>query len=97
MPTFTVDVATLEALSGTLSSIHSEMEGMRGTVDGYEGLLGGPDLEGEVEHFCGHWNYGLHQLSDHMSKVVAKLNAAAAAYGKSEAEIGQACRTEAGR
>ena len=91
MATFTVDVATLQALSGTLSSIHSEMEGMHGTAAGYEGLLGGPDLDGEVEGFCSHWGYGISQLADHMSKVVAKLDAAAAAYGKSEAEIANAC------
>lgn len=95
MATFTVDVATLHALSNTLSSIHSEMEGMRGRATGYEGLLGGSDLDGEVEGFCSHWGYGISQLADHMSKVVAKLDAAAAAYGKSESEIAGAC--EAGK
>jgi hypothetical protein len=84
MTTFTVDPATLEELSSTLSSIHSEMGNMHGVATGYEGLLGGSDLEGEVEHFCSHWNYGLGQLGDHMSKVIERLDAAAAGYGKSE-------------
>lgn len=91
MTTFTVDPATLHALSSTLSGIHSEMQGMQGVANGYEGLLGGSDLEGEVEHFCGHWGYGIGQLADHMGKVVALLDAAARAYGKSEQDIEDAC------
>ena len=87
MATFTVDPATLHELSSTLSGIHQGMQNMHSVATGYEGLLGGPDLDGEVEHFCSHWNYGIGQLGDHMSKVVQRLNAAAAGYGKSEQEI----------
>ncbi len=87
MATFTVDPATLQALSGTLSGIHAEMQSMHGVVEGYHGLLGGSDLEGEVESFCSHWGYGIGKLADHMTKVVQRLDAAAAAYAKSEADI----------
>jgi hypothetical protein len=92
MTTFTVDPATLQELSCTLSGIHSEMQNMHGAATGYEGLLGGGDLEGEVEHFCSHWNYGIEQLADHMSKVIERLDAAASGYGKSEQAISDACR-----
>jgi hypothetical protein len=92
MTTFTVDPATLQGLSSTLSGIHSEMQNMHGVATGYEGLLGGSDLEGEVEHFCSHWNYGLGQLGDHMTKVIERLDAAAGGYGKSEQAISNACR-----
>ena len=68
MTTFTVDPATLQELSSTLSGIHSEMQTMHAVATGYEGLLGGSDLEGEVEHFCSHWGYGIGQLADHMSQ-----------------------------
>jgi len=91
MATFTVDPATLEALSRTLSGIHAEMRSMHGVVTGYDGLLGGTDLEGEIEHFCSHWGYGINKLADHMRKVIERLDAAAAAYSKSESEIGEAC------
>ncbi len=91
MATFTVDPATLNELSSTLSSVHSEMQGMHGVATGYEGLLGGSDLEGKVEQFCSHWGYGIGQLGDHMGKVVERLTAAAAAYGRSESEIQRAC------
>ncbi len=73
MATFTVDPATLQELSSTLSGIHSEMQSMHGVATGYEGLLGGSDLEGEVEGFCSHWGYGISKLADHMTKVVRNL------------------------
>lgn len=92
MATFTVDPATLHELSSTLSGIHSEMQGMHGVATGYEGLLGGSDLEGEVSHFCSHWDYGIGKLADHMGKVVVRLDAAAAAYGKSEQDVANGCR-----
>jgi hypothetical protein len=92
MTTFTVDPATLRELSSTLSGIHSEMQTMHGVATGYEGLLGGSDIEGEVEHFCSHWNYGIGKLADHMSKVVQRLQAAAEGYGKSEQAISDACK-----
>ncbi len=90
MTTFTVDPATLQELCSTLSGVHSEMQNMHGVATGYEGLLGGSDLEGEVEHFCSHWNYGIGQLADHMTKVVQRLNAAAQGYAKSEGYIATA-------
>jgi hypothetical protein len=87
MATFSVDPSSLQSLSGTLSRIHAEMASMHGTVSGYEGRLGGGDLEGEIEHFCSHWAYGLQLLTDHMTKVVQRLDDAAAAYDSSENEI----------
>lgn len=87
MTTFTVDPATLRELSSTLTGIHSQMQSMHGTASGYEGLLGGSDLQGEVEHFCSHWGYGIGQISDHMGKVVQHLNYAAQGYGSSEQAI----------
>jgi hypothetical protein len=91
MATFTVDTSTLSALSSTLSDIHAEMQAMHGVATGFEGLLGGSDLEGEVEDFCSHWHYGIGLLGQHMEKVVERLNEAAATYGKSEHEIVAAC------
>jgi hypothetical protein len=91
MTTFTVDPATLQELSSTLSGIHNEMQAMHGVATGFEGLLGGSDLDGQVEGFCSHWGYGIGKLGDHMTKVIEHLNAAAATYGQSETDISQAC------
>ncbi len=90
MAVFTVDPATLSELSSTLSSIHSQMQSMHGVATGYEGLLGGSDLEGEVGHFCSHWGYGIGKLGDHMGKVIERLNHAQTNYSKSEELIQQA-------
>jgi hypothetical protein len=92
MATFTVDPATLSELSSTLTGIHSQMQNMHGVTTGYEGLLGGSDLEGEVEGFCSTWNYGIGQMSDHMTKVIQHLDGASAAYGKSERDISNAAK-----
>jgi hypothetical protein len=92
MATFTVDPATLSELSSTLSGIHSQMQSMHGTASGYEGLLGGNDLQGAVEGFCSHWGYGIGKLADDMTKVIQRLEFAATNYGKSEQDIVGACQ-----
>lgn len=94
MPTFTVDPASLSGLSSTLSSVHSQMQGMQGVASGYEGLLGGPDLEGEVSGFCSTWHYGITQLAQHMGEVVQRLDYAASGYGKSEQSIVTAAQAQ---
>ena len=76
MATFTVDPASLSGLSGALSGIHSQMQNMQGVATGYEGLLGGGDLEGGVGDFCHTWSYGIGQLGDHMTAVIQHLDAA---------------------
>jgi hypothetical protein len=91
MATFTVDPATLLELSSTLSDVHSEMQSMHGVATGFEGLLGGSDLDSEVEGFCSHWGHGISVLAQHMGKVVESLNYAASTYGKSERNIQNAC------
>ena len=91
MTTFTVDPATLEALSGKLSSIHTEMEGMSTLVSVPAGVLGGSDIEGTLSGACNHWSYGTKKLADHMNGVVQRLNAAAQTYSQSEDAVQAAC------
>jgi hypothetical protein len=91
MATFTVDPATLAELSSTLSQIHSEMQSMHGVATGFEGLLGGSDLDGQVEGFCSNWGHGISVLAQHMGTVVQSLDHAAVTYGKSETQIQDAC------
>jgi hypothetical protein len=92
MATFTVDPTTLQELSGTLSGIHAQMQAMHGVATGYQGLLGGSDLEGEVEGFCSRWGYGISQLSSDMGQVVQRLNDASVTYSRSEQDIQKAAR-----
>jgi hypothetical protein len=89
--TFTVDPATLEALSGKLSAIHNEMDGMNGIVSVAQGLLGGSDIEGTLGDACNRWHYGTKKLADHMKSVVQRLDAAAQTYSESEDAVQAAC------
>lgn len=93
MTTFTVDPATLQDLSSTLSGVHAQMQAMHGVATGYEGLLGGSDLEGAVEGFCSRWGYGVTCLANDMGQVVEHLNAAFAGYTRSEEDIRKAAGT----
>jgi hypothetical protein len=97
MSTFTVDPGSLSGLSSTLSQVHAQMQSMQGVASGYEGLLGGSDLEGEVSHFCSTWHYGISELSDHMGEVVQRLDYAASGYGRSEQSIARAAQAQEGR
>jgi hypothetical protein len=92
MATFTVDPATLRGLAGRLGGLCSQLEGMQAVATGYDGLLGGRALEGEVEHFCSNWHYGIELLEQHMQHVVENLGKAAATYASSEGHIVDACR-----
>ena len=96
MTTFTVDPASLSGLSSTLSRVHAQMQSMQGVASGYEGLLGGSDLEGEVSSFCSTWHYGISQLGQHMAEVVQRLDYAATGYGKSEQSIVTAAEAQEG-
>jgi len=93
MTTFTVDPATLQGLSRTLSGVESQMESMNTMVSGYQGLLGGSDVEGTLSDACNHWHYGTQKLADHMKGVIQRLNAASQTYSQSEDAVQAACGT----
>jgi hypothetical protein len=90
--TFTVDPSSLAALSGTLNGLCGQMEAMHDVVSGFEGVLGGRALEGEIAHFCSNWHYGIGLLQEHMQHVVQNLSKAAATYSSSEQHVADACR-----
>ena len=87
MATFTVDPASLQALASTLGGLCGQLEAMHDVASGFQGVLGGRALEGEIEHFC---DNGL--LQQHMQHVVENLGKAAATYSSSDQHIADACR-----
>jgi hypothetical protein len=91
MATFTVDTGSLQALAGTLGGLCGQMEAMQDVSGGYQGLLGGRALEGEVESFCSDWHYGIGLLEQHMQDIVENLGRAAATYATSERQIADVC------
>jgi hypothetical protein len=96
MATFKVDTDSLRTLHDRLVAIHGELMGTRRAVSGYEGRLGGSELDRKLEDFCGHWDHGLNQLETHMAGVLQRLLAAADAYEKCEQEILNATPAGAG-
>jgi hypothetical protein len=92
MATFTVDPASLRALAVTLGGLCGEMDAMHDVASGFEGVLGGRALEGEVQHFCNNWHYGIGLLQKHMQNVVENLGKASATYTSSEQHVTDACR-----
>lgn len=92
MSTFTVDPPSVRQLAGRLGQLCAEMQGMQNVAAGYDGLLGGQALDGEIQSFCGNWDYGVGLLQQHMQHVVQNLGKAAAMYASSEQDIADAAR-----
>jgi hypothetical protein len=84
---FLVDSRTLLAVRDTLGRLHDQLLGMHTVIFGYWGGLGGRELEGELEHFCGTWHYGVTEIAGQISEMMRRLTAAAAAYERIEQRI----------
>jgi hypothetical protein len=87
MAAFLVDSRTLLAVRDTLGRLHDQLLGMHTVIWGYWGLLGGRELEGELEHFCGTWHYGVTDLTGQVADLMVQLARAAAAYERIERRI----------
>lgn len=90
MATFTVDTASLQSLATTLGGLCGQMDAMHDVASGYEGLLGGRDLESMIEKFCSHWHYGIGNLGKDMQHLVEDLGKAAATYRASDQSVAKA-------
>jgi hypothetical protein len=96
MSTFTVDPASLDALARTLADLGGQMTSFSSLPTGEAGAVGGAALASEIEHFAGHWKYGVSLLEQHMKAVVENLAKAAGNYEQSDQHVGEACAGGAG-
>jgi hypothetical protein len=87
MSRFLVDSRTLLAVRDTLGRLHDQLLGMHTVIFGYWGVLGGSELEGELEHFCGTWHYGVTELAGQVTEMMTRLTGAASAYERIEQRI----------
>lgn len=87
MSRFLVDSRTLLAVRDTLGRLHDQLLGMHTVIYGYWGVLGGRELEGELEHFCGTWHYGVTEIAGQVTDLMGRLVGAAAAYERIEQRI----------
>jgi len=90
MSGFLVDSRTLLAVRDTLGRLNDQLLSMHAVIYGYWGLLGGHELEGELEHFCGTWHYGVTEIGGEITDLMTRLTEAAAAYQRIEQRIAAA-------
>lgn len=96
MPGFHVDSRTLLAVRDTLGRLHDQLLSMHTTIYGDWGTLGGAELAGELEHFCGTWHYGVTELAVQIQDLMRRLAEAAAAYERIEQRVTRAGASESG-
>ncbi len=88
---FEVEVGTLVALSGQLTSIGQTVSGAQ---DGLEGLgdaqTGDGGLSSAVHHFRDKWEYSLKKIGETAQAVAEKTQAAADGYQQTDAAVADA-------
>jgi hypothetical protein len=90
MAGFMVDARSLLAVRDTLGRLHDELLGIHTIATSYDGVLGGRDLEGELQHFCGRWHWGIVHISGQITDMMHRLTGAAAAYQRIEHRLAAA-------
>ncbi|HWF55711.1 MAG TPA: hypothetical protein VG223_13815 [Solirubrobacteraceae bacterium] len=95
MSSLLVDSRTLLAARERLGLLHDQLLGIRSTAGGFDGLLGGRALEGELQQFCVECHDDVLGLGAEVSAVMAALGAAAAAYARIEARLAARARPAA--
>jgi hypothetical protein len=80
MSQFVVDGSSLQSLRSELSLLHTRLLAMPSLVDGFEGLLGGDNMDQTVEDFCTSWHHGVSQVGGEIADLMGGLEKAAEAY-----------------
>jgi hypothetical protein len=96
MSGFLVDSRTLLAVRDKLGRLHDQLLGMHTVSWGYEGVLGGRELEGELQRFCGTWHWGILEIAGQITQMMGQLLQAAAAYQRIEDRITGASQPHSG-
>jgi hypothetical protein len=87
MARFVVDAASLLSLRATLGELHDELPGAGTELAAYAGVLGGGDLEAELERFARDWEFGIASLASDLAGLLQRLLTAAAAYAAIEENV----------
>src|ERR1700761_5134877 len=89
MSRFVVDSTSLMAVRDELGLLHEQLLTMHNVIWGYWGSLGGRELEGELEHFCGTWHYGVTEIAGEVTGMMTRLEDAATAYERIERRVAE--------
>ncbi|MFL6127883.1 MAG: hypothetical protein ACJ73E_02315 [Mycobacteriales bacterium] len=88
---FSVEVGTLQALSGQLSSIGERVSGAQGGLDGLgDGQTGDGELASALHHFRDGWDYSLKKIGETARAVADKATVAAAGYEQTDRAVADA-------
>ena len=88
---FSVEVGTLRALSGELTSIGRTVSTAQDGLDGLgDGQTGDGDLTSAVHHFKDKWEYSLKKIGETAQVVSEKVTAAADGYDQTDQAIADA-------
>jgi hypothetical protein len=95
MSTFLVDAQTLLALRERLGQLHGQLLGMPIVLRGFDGLLGGRGVEGELEAFSLRWEADIQGVGGQLTRLMHQLVAAADAYQHIDDGLGGAAHRRA--
>ena len=88
---FEVDVATLRALSGELTSIGDKVGTAQHGLDGLgDDQTGDGDLTGAIHHFKDKWEYSLKKIRETAEKTAEKVTSAADGYEQVDTAVASA-------
>jgi hypothetical protein len=88
---FEVDIATLRALSGELTSIGDRVGTAQHGMDGLgDDQTGDGDLTGAVHHFKDKWEYSLKKIRETAEKTAEKVTSAADGYDQVDTAVANA-------
>lgn len=80
----------LRAIAEDLRDAHRRVEGLRSRD------LGSRALDGALNRFADHWDYGMSRMVTSVEWTAEALSSAAATYGDAEAALGSAFRGSGG-
>jgi uncharacterized protein YukE len=90
MGNFSVDVASLRALSGRLRAGADELSAVLGELSGVTpGQLGTASLDEACQEFQEKWQHGMSLMRENVTRVGAGLDATAATYQQHEQQLSQ--------
>lgn len=84
---FSVDHGALAEMAGELMGLTAEFEGLEDVVEGYEAAVGHDGLAGRLDDFASNWSDKRREMVKAMEAVAGYADAAADAYGQTEAEL----------
>lgn len=80
MSQFVVDATSLQALRTELGTLHTRLAALPSVVYGFEGLLGGDNMDQAVEDFCTSWHHSVSEVAGEVHDLMGGLDNAVHAY-----------------